>query len=129
MVVGTGAALLAIMLSNHEIPVPYLYSLWLAPTVMQGSVDPTNSWTLWTIGYTKVSHGAVPEDRAAVRLSHGGDQLGDLLLHVGPGLSSLGRRDGHGKTYRIGIDVGGTFTKAVLIDNAHARGGRSATRC
>ena len=20
-------------------------------------MDPTNSWTLWTIGYTKVSHG------------------------------------------------------------------------
>ena len=57
VVVGTGAALLAIFLSNNEIPVPYLYSLWLAPTVMQGSVDPTNSWTLWTIGYTKVSHG------------------------------------------------------------------------
>ena len=56
VVVGTGAAVLAIILSNHEIPVPYLYSLWLAPTVMQGSVDPTNSWTLWTIGYTKVSH-------------------------------------------------------------------------
>jgi H+/gluconate symporter-like permease len=57
VVVGTGAAVLAIILSNQEIPVPYLYSLWLAPTVMQGSVDPTNSWTLWTIGYTKVSHG------------------------------------------------------------------------
>jgi len=57
VVVGTGAALLAIILSNHEIPVPYLYALWLGPTVMQGSVDPTNSWTLWTIGYTKVSHG------------------------------------------------------------------------
>ena len=57
VVVGTGAAVLAIILSNHEIPVPYLYSLWLGPTVMQGSVDPTNSWTLWTIGYTKVSHG------------------------------------------------------------------------
>ena len=57
VVVGTGAALLAIMLANNEIPVPYLYALWLAPTVMQGSVDPTNSWTLWTIGYTKVSHG------------------------------------------------------------------------
>jgi len=57
VVVGTGAALLAIILSNHEIPVPYLYALWLGPTVMQGSVDPTNSWTLWTIGYTKVPHG------------------------------------------------------------------------
>ena len=57
VVIGTGAALLAILLSSNEIPVPYLYSLWLAPTCMQGSVDPTNSWTLWTIGYTKVSHG------------------------------------------------------------------------
>jgi H+/gluconate symporter-like permease len=57
VVVGTGAAVLAIILSNNQIPVPYLYALWLAPTVMQGSVDPTNSWTLWTIGYTKVSHG------------------------------------------------------------------------
>ena len=57
VVIGTGAALLSILLSNNEIPVPYLYALWLAPTVMQGSVDPTNSWTLWTIGYTKVSHG------------------------------------------------------------------------
>ena len=36
---------------------PYLYALWLGPTVMQGSIDPTNSWTLWTIGYTKVAHG------------------------------------------------------------------------
>ncbi|MEO8004672.1 MAG: hypothetical protein ABI771_07185 [Betaproteobacteria bacterium] len=57
VVVGTGAALLAIILSNNEIPVPYLYALWLAPTVMQGSCDPTNSWTLWTIGYAKVPHG------------------------------------------------------------------------
>lgn len=57
VVVGTGAALLAIILSNNEIPVPYLYALWLGPTVMQGSCDPTNSWTLWTIGYTKVPHG------------------------------------------------------------------------
>jgi Gnt-I system high-affinity gluconate transporter len=57
VVVGTGAALLAIILSNNELPVPYLYALWLGPTVMQGSCDPTNSWTLWTIGYTKVPHG------------------------------------------------------------------------
>jgi H+/gluconate symporter-like permease len=57
VVIGTGAALLAIILANKDIPIPYLYSVWLAPTVLQGSMDPTNSWTLWTIGYTKVSHG------------------------------------------------------------------------
>jgi len=57
VVIGTGAALLAIILANNEIPIPYLYSIWLAPTVLQGSMDPTNSWTLWTIGHTKVSHG------------------------------------------------------------------------
>jgi Gnt-I system high-affinity gluconate transporter len=57
VVIGTGSAVLAIILTNNDLPVPYLYALWLGPTVMQGSVDPTNSWTLWTIGYTKVSHG------------------------------------------------------------------------
>jgi hypothetical protein len=57
VVIGTGAALLAIVLANKDIPVPYLYSIWLAPTIVQGSMDPTNSWTLWTIGQTKVSHG------------------------------------------------------------------------
>lgn len=57
VVIGTGAAMLALILSENKLPVAFLYSIWLAPTVMQGSVDPTNSWTLWTIGYTKVSHG------------------------------------------------------------------------
>ncbi len=57
VVIGTGAAVLALILDNKDLPIPYLYSVWLAPTVMQGSVDPTKSWTLWTIGYTKVSHG------------------------------------------------------------------------
>jgi Gnt-I system high-affinity gluconate transporter len=57
VVIGTGAAVLALILANKDIPVPLLYSLWLAPTVTQGSCDPTNSWTLWTIGYCKVSHG------------------------------------------------------------------------
>ncbi|MBV9113707.1 MAG: hypothetical protein JOY67_12885 [Hyphomicrobiales bacterium] len=56
-VVGTGAAVVAILLANREIPINYLHSLWLAPTVVQGSIDPTNSWTLWTISYTKTTHG------------------------------------------------------------------------
>jgi len=56
-VIGTGAALLAIMLSGKQIPIAFLYSIWVAPTALQSSMDPTNSWTLWTIGQTKVSHG------------------------------------------------------------------------
>jgi H+/gluconate symporter-like permease len=58
VVIGTGAALLAIVQSQNELASPLLYTLWIAPTVLQGSMDPTNSWTLWTIGYAKVSHGA-----------------------------------------------------------------------
>jgi len=57
VVIGTGAAVLALVLADKDLPIPFLYSIWLAPTVFQGSIDPTNSWTLWTIGYTKVSHG------------------------------------------------------------------------
>ncbi len=56
-VIGTGAALVAILIANKELPIPYLHALWLAPTVVQGSIDPTNSWTLWTIGYVRASHG------------------------------------------------------------------------
>ena len=56
-VVGTGAALVAIMRSANVLPIPILYALWFPGTVMSGSVDPTNSWTLWTIGYTKITHG------------------------------------------------------------------------
>ncbi len=55
-VVGTGAALLAIFLSAGAVNPMYLYLVWLGPLMLQGSQDPTNSWTLWTIGYTKVSH-------------------------------------------------------------------------
>ena len=45
------------MLSRKQIPIAFLYSIWVAPTAIQSSMDPTNSWTLWTIGQTKVSHG------------------------------------------------------------------------
>jgi len=49
----TGSAFTG-LLANNDIAIPYLYTLWLGATVLQGSMDPTNSWTLWTIGYTKV---------------------------------------------------------------------------
>ncbi len=57
VIFGTGAALVAIFLNNNDLPIAYLYSVWIAGTTMQGSVDPTNSWTLWAITHTKVSHG------------------------------------------------------------------------
>jgi hypothetical protein len=57
VVIGTGAALLAIILSNHDLAIPFLYSVWLGPKNLQGSMDPTNSWTLWAIGYTKITSG------------------------------------------------------------------------
>jgi len=56
-IIGTGAALLAVMLNAAYVPPVFLYLLWRGPLCLQGSQDPTNSWTLWTIGYTKVSHG------------------------------------------------------------------------
>jgi Gnt-I system high-affinity gluconate transporter len=55
-VVGTGAALLAMFLNARALSPQYLYCIWRGALCLQGSQDPTNSWTLWTIGYTKVSH-------------------------------------------------------------------------
>ncbi|MHB1133587.1 MAG: hypothetical protein ACYC4L_14540 [Chloroflexota bacterium] len=56
-VVGTGAALLAVFLNAGMISPIFLYAVWRGALSLQGSQDPTNSWTLWTIGYTKVTHG------------------------------------------------------------------------
>jgi len=55
-VVGTGAALLAMFLNAKMFSPVYLYCVWRGALCLQGSQDPTNSWTLWTIGYTKVTH-------------------------------------------------------------------------
>jgi len=54
--VGTGAALLAMFLNAKVLSPVYLYCVWRGALCLQGSQDPTNSWTLWTIGYTKVTH-------------------------------------------------------------------------
>jgi len=55
-VVGTGAALLAVFLNLNAVSPIFLYAVWRGALCLQGSQDPTNSWTLWTIGYTKVTH-------------------------------------------------------------------------
>jgi H+/gluconate symporter-like permease len=56
VVVGTGAAVLAMFLNANFLSPLYLYCVWRGPLSLAGSQDPTNSWTLWTIGYTKVTH-------------------------------------------------------------------------
>jgi Gnt-I system high-affinity gluconate transporter len=55
--VGTGAALVAMFLNAKLLSPIYLYCVWRGALCLQGSQDPTNSWTLWSIGYTKVTHG------------------------------------------------------------------------
>jgi hypothetical protein len=55
-IIGTGSVLLAMFLNAKLFPTIYLFCLWRGPMALAGSQDPTNSWTLWTIGYTKVTH-------------------------------------------------------------------------
>ena len=55
-VVGTGAVLLAMFLNAKALPAAFLFCVWYGALNLQGSQDPTNSWTLWTIGYTKITH-------------------------------------------------------------------------
>ena len=55
-VVGTGAALIGMFLNAKIFPVVQLFAAWRGAMAVGSSMDPTNSWTLWTIGYTKVTH-------------------------------------------------------------------------
>jgi Gnt-I system high-affinity gluconate transporter len=54
-VVGTGAAVLAIFLSIGVFPGAILYLFWHPVLMVAFAQDPTHSWALWTIGYTKIS--------------------------------------------------------------------------
>lgn len=55
-VVGTGAALLAIFLSVGKFPGQVLYPFWMAALYIQSALDPTGSWSIWTMGYTRITH-------------------------------------------------------------------------
>jgi Mg2+/citrate symporter len=55
-VVGTGAALIGMFLNAKTFPVLQLFAAWRGDMAVGSSMDPTNSWTLWTIGYTKITH-------------------------------------------------------------------------
>ncbi|HSR11339.1 MAG TPA: hypothetical protein VLS90_07815 [Thermodesulfobacteriota bacterium] len=55
-VVGTGAALIGMFLNAKTFPVVQLFSSWRGDMAIGSTMDPTNSWTLWAIGYTKSTH-------------------------------------------------------------------------
>jgi len=55
-VVGTGAALIGMFLNAKTFPILQLFAAWRGAMAVGSSMDPTNSWTLWTIGYTKITH-------------------------------------------------------------------------
>jgi hypothetical protein len=54
-VIGTGAAILAIFLSAGVFPGAILYLFYRPVHMVAHSQDPTHSWVLWTVGYTKIT--------------------------------------------------------------------------
>jgi len=53
--VGSGAAILAVVVSVAAWPVQFLYPLFAVTTVAPQHLDVTQSWVAWAFGYTKVS--------------------------------------------------------------------------
>jgi len=52
---GVGAALVPIFLSMKSISPGFLLGAWKGTNYVHGTTDPINSWTLWTLGYLKIS--------------------------------------------------------------------------
>lgn len=52
--VGSGAAILAVVVSTAAWPVQFLYPLFAVTTVAPQHLDVTQSWVAWGFGYTKV---------------------------------------------------------------------------
>ena len=52
---GVGAALVPIFLGMKNLNPAFLFAAWKGTNYVHGTTDPINSWTLWTIGYLKVS--------------------------------------------------------------------------
>jgi H+/gluconate symporter-like permease len=55
-VIGTGAILVGMFAGAGTFAAVPLFAAWRGTMNVGSSIDPTNSWPLWTIGYTKVTH-------------------------------------------------------------------------
>lgn len=53
--VGSGSAILAVVVSTAAWPVQFLYPLFATTTIAPQHLDVTQSWVAWGFGYTKVS--------------------------------------------------------------------------
>lgn len=52
--VGAGAALLSLLFEAEPAPLFLIFLLFIVTQIVQDCLDPTNSWTLWTMNYTNV---------------------------------------------------------------------------
>ena len=52
--VGSGSAILAVVVSTAAWPVQFLYPLFATTTIAPQHLDVTQSWVAWGFGYTKV---------------------------------------------------------------------------
>jgi hypothetical protein len=52
---GVGAALVPIFLSMRSLNPAFLLAAWKGTNYVHGTTDPINSWTLWTLGYLKIT--------------------------------------------------------------------------
>lgn len=53
--VGAGAALLSLMFDKQPAPLFLIFLMFINTQIVQNCLDPTNSWTLWTTNFTKVT--------------------------------------------------------------------------
>lgn len=53
--IGGGAALLSILLNANVAAPMFIFLMFRNINCLANCVDPTNSWTLWTVGYTKIT--------------------------------------------------------------------------
>ena len=71
---GVGAALVPIFLGMKTLNPGFLLAAWKGTNYVHGTTDPINSWTLWTLGYLKITGAqhirtALPFTWAAAALS------------------------------------------------------------